>query len=198
MNDRKLTILETAVFITLIWAGVSLRWHYSYLPNFAPVAAIALFAGYFFRSALVGLAVPLLVMVISDTKLGGYHPVMMVSVYIMLALPVAARGILRKHLDGVSPGWRKRLANVLGLISCAVAASLAFFFVTNFATWVCSGMYEHTVSGLVRCYVQAIPFLRFTLAGDIGFATVLFSGYALAMNISASRAPSPDFLVAVD
>ena len=198
MNDRKLTILEAAVFVTLVWAGVALRWHFAYLPNFAPVAAIALFAGYFFRSALVGLAVPLLVMLISDTKLGGYHPIMMVTVYTMLALPVAARGFLRKRLAADSASWRKRLANVAGLVGCAIVASMAFFIATNFATWVFSGMYEHTASGLMRCYVQALPFLRYTLTGDVGFATVLFSGYALAMSFASSKVRRSEFTFATN
>ena len=81
MNNHKQTILETAVFITLIWSGVALRWHFQYLPNFAPVAALALFAGYFFRHWLVAMAVPVLVMLISDIKIGGYAPAMMVCVY---------------------------------------------------------------------------------------------------------------------
>ena len=181
MNDRKQTLLEAAIFITLIWAGVALRWHFQYLPNFAPVAALALFAGYFFRHWLVALAVPILVMLISDTKIGGYHPIMMVCVYTMLALPVAARSVLRKRFRGPSRGWRRAVAAAAGLIGCALVASLAFFFVTNFATWMFGNMYAHTWAGLVNCYVQALPFLRFTLTGDLVFATVLFGGQALAV-----------------
>ena len=191
MNIRKQTILEVAVFITLVWAGVALRWQFAHLPNFAPVAALALFAGYFFRSALVGVAVPVLVMLISDWKLGGYHPALMVCVYTMLALPVAARGFLRRRLSASAAGWRKKLAAMAGLIGCAVVASLAFFFVTNFATWMLSGMYEHTAGGLLRCYLQALPFLRYTLAGDLTFATILFGGYALATNLAAETNEPP-------
>ena len=187
MNTRKQTVLEIAVFVALVWAGVALRWQFADLPNFAPVAAVALFAGYFFRSALVGIAVPLLVMLISDTKLGGYHPGLMVCVYTMLALPVAARGFLRRHVHVSRQGWRKAVAAVAGLIGCAAVASLAFFVVTNFATWAIGGFYEHTLTGLVQCYVQALPFFRYTLAGDMVFATVLFSGYALASHYATAK-----------
>ena len=180
MSDSKRTVLETAVFVTLIWAGVALRWHFQYLPNFAPVAALALFSGYFFRHWLVALAVPILVMLISDTKIGGYHPAMMVCVYTMLALPVAARSVLRRRLRHAGQGWRRAVAAFAGLIGCALVASLAFFFVTNFATWMFGQVYAHTWAGLVNCYVQALPFLRYTLTGDLVFATVLFGGLALA------------------
>ena len=180
MNDRKQTVLETAVFVTLIWAGVALRWYFQYLPNFAPVAALALFSGYFFRHWLVALAVPILVMLISDTRIGGYHPAMMVCVYTMLALPVAARSVLRGRLRSAGQEWRRVVAALAGLIGCALVASLAFFFVTNFATWMFGQVYAHTWAGLVNCYVQALPFLRYTLTGDLVFASVLFGGHALA------------------
>jgi hypothetical protein len=186
MNTRKQTIVEVAIFFTLVWAGVALRWHFAYLPNFAPVAAVALFAGYFFRSALVGIAVPILVMLISDLKLGGYHPGLMACVYTMLALPVAARGFLRRRLSVSDTGWRRTLAAMAGLIGCAAVASLAFFLVTNFATWAMGGLYEPTAAGLVRCYVQALPFLRYTMAGDMVFATILFGGYALATSLATT------------
>lgn len=192
MNSRQQTLIEVAVFVALVWAGVALRWQFAYLPNFAPVAALALFAGYFFRSALVGVAVPVLVMLISDTKLGGYHPGMMICVYAMLALPVAARSFLRKRLSTTKcAGWKRAIAALAGLIGCAVVASLAFFFVTNFATWTLGGIYDLTLAGLVQCYVQAVPFLRYTLAGDIGFATVLFGGYALASSLAGSKGWQP-------
>ncbi len=193
MSVRRQSILEFAVFATLVWVGVALRWRFAYIPNFAPVAAIALFAGFFFRSPLVGIAAPLSVMFISDIRLGGYHPILMVTVYTMLALPVIARPYLQRRLLVKSTGWRKSVASVLALIGCAVAASLAFFVATNFVTWAVSGMYERSLAGLAHCYIQAIPFLRYTLAGDLGFATVLFSGYALASNLASS--PQAEALV---
>ncbi len=45
---------EAAAFAVLVGSGVALRLAGHELPNFAPVAAMALFAGYFFRSALRG------------------------------------------------------------------------------------------------------------------------------------------------
>ena len=87
---------EAAVFAVLVGSGVALRLAGHELPNFAPVAAMALFAGYFFRSALVAVCVPLTVMAISDWFLGGYHWGVMVLVYGMLMFPVLLRGWLRQ------------------------------------------------------------------------------------------------------
>ena len=57
---------EAVAFMALVASGVALRVTFHDLPNFAPVAAMALFAGYYFRSRIVALCVPLLVMTISD------------------------------------------------------------------------------------------------------------------------------------
>jgi hypothetical protein len=128
-------------------------------------------------------------MLISDTKIGGYHPAMMVCVYTMLALPVAARSVLQRRLSNARQGWRRAVTACAGLICCALVASLAFFFVTNFATWMFGQIYTHSWAGLVHCYIQALPFLRYTLTGDLVFATVLFGGHALAVNCVLDQQP---------
>ena len=38
-------------------------------------------------------------------------------------------------------------------------------------------MYAPTWSGLVECYVLAIPFFRNTVAGDLFFVAVMFAAY---------------------
>jgi hypothetical protein len=54
-----------------------------------------------------------------------------------------------------------------------------FFVVTNFGTWLLSGMYPMTASGLTACFVAAIPFFQNTVAGDLFYSGVLFGGFAL-------------------
>ena len=50
---------EPVVFLLLVAAGVAARLYFRDIPNFAPVAAIALFSGCFFRSRWTALCVPL-------------------------------------------------------------------------------------------------------------------------------------------
>lgn len=40
----------------------------------------------------------------------------------------------------------------------AGGAATSFFVMSNFAVWVASGMYPHSLAGLGACYVAAIPF----------------------------------------
>ncbi len=179
--------VELAVFSGLVLAGSLVRVLLSDLPNFAPVAAMALFAGYFFRSRAVALLVPLTVMGISDFFIGSYDWHMMAIVYGALLLPVFARGLLRRwfSLEGQTP-----LTASAGLVTSSFAASITFFAISNFGAWLWYGTYEHTVAGIVHCYVQAIPFFRYTLAGDLCFAVALFGGYAIAMSFATATKPA--------
>ena len=86
-------------FITtllLICLGLILRIALQEFPNISPVAALALFAGYLLRSRTLAIIVPLSVLVVSDLYFGGYAPVVMASVYVLLAIPVVAGKPLRK------------------------------------------------------------------------------------------------------
>lgn len=171
MNRR-----EVVVWVLLVVSGVALRLGFQDIPNFAPVAAIALFSGYFFRNRIPAVAAPLAVMLVTDGQIGGYHPLMMAAVYVGLALPVFFGGPLRRMLPvqgGRGPG-----SSVLALLGCAAGASLAFFLITNLVVWWVSGIYPQTAAGFVNCYVQALPFFRFTFAGDVAFAVVFFGAYA--------------------
>ena len=110
--------IETAVFAGLVLAAAAARITFRELPNFAPIAAMSLFAGYYFRSPLVAIAVPLAAMLLSDMVLGGYEWQMMLVVYGMLVLPVAFRGPLRRWLrieKGAArqgPGGARRAAGM--------------------------------------------------------------------------------------
>lgn len=173
--------------IALIAFGVFVRIFFQDLPNFAPVAAMALFAGYVFRSWAMAVCVPLGVMAISDAFLGAYDWRMMVLVYSMLAMPVAMRGLLRKYLNMGRGNMGQTLGASAGLVACSLFASLVFFFTTNFGSWLWFDMYPHNGTGLMICYVQALPFFRFTLAGDLMFAVALFGTYGLAMQWGWAR-----------
>ena len=172
--------IEALVFCGLISAGIGARLLCRDLPNFAPVAALALFAGYFFASRILAILVPVLVMLGSDWVLGSYNPSLMIVVYGMLTLPVMLRGLLRRHLDFRPDRPRALACSSLGIIGCSLMASIAFFLVTNLAVWYQASWYPTDAAGLLQCYLQALPFFRYTRSGDLLFSVVLFGGYGLA------------------
>jgi hypothetical protein len=63
---------------------------------------------------------------------------------------------------------------------CSLVGSMVFFFITNFGVWIGSGMYALTGTGLVDCYIQAIPFFGGTIMGDLFYNLILFGAYAIA------------------
>ncbi len=187
---KRLTREQWAVFATLVVFGAGLRLYFRDIPNFAPVAALALFAGYVFPSRIVAILAPVSVMLITDSVLGGYQPALMLTVYSLLALPVLMRGWLR-HSFQFRGSTAALATSMAGLLTCTLAASLLFFAVTNLVTWWVTPWYSRTWAGLWQCYVNAVPFFRYTLAGDVAFSTVLFGCYAIVRSLVRKPLPRP-------
>src|ERR1700750_2387157 len=61
----------------------------------------------------------------------------------------------------------KQRTNVTRVVSGSVLASTSFFAVSNYAVWVGSGMYPHTLGGLTACYASALPFYRNDLVSTL-------------------------------
>ena len=146
-------------------------------PNFAPVAAVALFAGAHFSRKGWAFAVPLAAMLLSDVYLG-FHSLTLV-VYGAFAASVGI-GLLLRH--------RRSLP---AIASASLTSSVLFFVVTNSAVWAFGTLYPKTAAGLAACYVAAIPFFHNTLAGDAFYAAVLFGGWALAERKYPLLRPAP-------
>lgn len=135
-------------------------------PNFAPVAAIGLFAGATLDRRAAWL-VPFAAVLLSDAVIGFYHPVSMFWNYAGLAACLL--------LGSAILGPARSLPRFAG---ATLASSLAFFALSNFGMWA-SGYYPRTAAGLVECYVAALPFLRNTFASDVLYTALLFGGWAL-------------------
>ena len=145
-------------------------------PNFAPIAAMALFGGAYL-SPRYAILVPLLALFLGDLFIGLYSPLVMISVYGSFVL-TGALGI-----------WLKKRKNPRNVVLATVGASLLFFLITNLAVWA-AGAYARDFSGLVQSYVMGLPFLKNTLAGDLFYTISFFGGYELAIRIVSSRKPA--------
>ena len=141
--------------------------------NVSPVAASALFAGLMLRRRWLALLVPLAALALSDAVIGFDDWRMASVVYGALALPAVA-GIL---------GRRHGAARVV--VPAALACSMIFFAATNLAVWAFSGMYSLDLAGLIQCYTLALPFLKYTIAGDLFWTAVLFGGAWLVQRLTA-------------
>jgi len=157
--------LEFVIALLLISVGVVLRL-LPHAPNFTPIATIALFGGAYF-SRKTAFILPIVAMLVSDAFLGFYEPKLMMSVYGSFVLTILLGLWLKNH---------KKWYTVAG---ATILSSTLFFLITNFSFWAFGHWYAKSFSGLVQCYLMALPFFRNTLLGDAFFVLVLFGTYEL-------------------
>lgn len=157
--------LELSLFGTLLLLAVVSRFWLVEIPNFKPVAAIALLSGLLFSRFWLAMALPACAMLLSDWNFGGYETPVMLAVYLSLLLcPVVGWGISR---------WAQsrefnRTQTSMVVAGSALLISVLFFVLTNFAVW--QVWYGGQLSDLLTCYVAAIPFFKHTLVSNLIFS----------------------------
>ena len=157
---QKNTARPLAIGLLVLGALIRVTQHW----NFAPVGALSLFAGARLRGWKAWV-LPLALMAITDPLLGGYSA----------ATPL----VYASFLVNVWIGTRLRnTENPLWIGSAALAGSVQFFLVTNFAWLSASNMYPHTLAGVIQCYSAGVPFFWRTLVSDLFYSGVFFGLHA--------------------
>ena len=72
-----------------------------------------------------------------------------------------------------------------------VLGPTSFFIVSDYAVWAGSDMYPHTLSGLVACYVAALPFYRNDLLSTAIVAGLAFGVPVLVRRLRPAQAVTP-------
>ncbi|MFN5308373.1 MAG: DUF6580 family putative transport protein [Candidatus Kapaibacterium sp.] len=164
-------------------------------PNMTAVMAVALFAGARITNTKLAMALPLLIMILSDIFLG-FHSSQLVVYGCILAVSVLGLS-LRNSTSFTKP------------LAMSFIGSLFFFLVTNFAVWLGGTMYPMTLEGLFLCYAAALPFyttdsFQFVnssqlvfgsffangVIGDLFFTGVLFGMFELSKKFSTKAVTS--------
>lgn len=156
-------------------AGYQAELSSTYPWSFTPMLAICLFAGAMLADRWVSCWVLLGSLLLSDFAIWGitghfnwaFYPTLPVNYCCFLAIAVLGDSTLAASLSG-GRVWGKSL--MFGL-----AASIAYFLVTNFVSWISLPEYTKDLSGLVQCYTLAIPFYRNTLLGTLIYTAIFFS-----------------------
>jgi hypothetical protein len=167
--ERPETLMDSkarlAALATAIFAAAAMRL-VPHPPNFAPIAAMALFSGAQMPKRALSFVAPFVALLVSDAVLGFYPGVGFVYGAFVLTVLV---------------GWLVASRKTpLTVAAAAIASSVLFFAVTNFGVWASGTMYPHSFAGLEECYAAAIPFFRNTLLGDLTYTALLFGGFAAA------------------
>jgi hypothetical protein len=172
--------LALAVLLVLFGAATTLIDH----PwNITPMGAIALFAGAYLWNRPFAVLVPIAGLVISDVLKTLLDPLWGFDRSTLLVVIFKYLGFVGVALCGqLVRRERTPLAVYLGsLAGAGLAGAVLFFLVSNFGCWLTPlFQYERSVSGLVTCYVEGLPFFRAMLIGDLIYTPLLFGAYAFA------------------
>jgi len=78
-------------------------------------------------------------------------------------LMIGAASAVAKRRSGKTAVWAEALRNT----GFGVVGTLLFYAWTNFGVWHIGGLYPHTLAGLELSYINALPFLRNQLLGNL-------------------------------
>ena len=157
INTLKKEIFPISLILILAFARLI-----PHPPNFTPIIAVALVSGYFFKNINLSLLILLVAMLLSDLFIGFYEN--MIFVYASLLLITFVFHKISKKI------------NFKNLFVYGFAGSLIFFIVSNFGVWALGSpgvydiAYEKSLSGLIECYILAIPFFGNTFLSTLIFA----------------------------
>jgi len=163
---NKLIQNKTLVLVLLISVLAFLRV-FIQIPNVAPIAAIALFAGTYFKRKKLAFLFPITILLISDIFIGFYDFALMLGVYIAFVI-ITMIGF-----------WLKKNVKTSTVIAGSLASSVLFFIITNFAVWAQGLWYPISTGGLIQCYAMAIPFFRYEVLGTLAFSAFFFGAYSV-------------------
>lgn len=141
-------------------------------PNFTPIIASSIVFPYFLKDKLIGLAIPIIAMFISDLFIG-FHPYQFVIYSTLITISLIST----------------TSKNYFLFFSLSIIGSVWFFITTNFAVWLIWDFYEKNIDGLILCYTLAIPFFKNTLMSSV-FFVILFifaEKYINKINIKLSQ-----------
>jgi hypothetical protein len=150
--------------------------------GFAPQIAMALFAGSVSRDKRLAFLFPILSLFISDllyqflysqglTTIKGFYSGQVVNYLVIASVTVIGFFINKKKIGQVFIG--------------SLAGAIYFFLASNFTVWVGGGLdinsqpYPRSVTGLLLCYTEALPFFKWSVISTLVFNAIFFGSFYL-------------------
>ncbi len=176
-SNINILIAVSLIVLAVIARVINANLH---LYNFVPMAALGLFTGAVIKDRkALAFAIPLAGQLVADlyfqyfTSTPGFYQGQLFN-YAALG-GAALLGLTMKQIKPTSV-----LAYIFG-------ASTLFFIVSNFGFFA-SGYNGYSFAGLVKTYIDAIPFYRNTILGDLIGGVALFGAYFVAQQLFISKA----------
>lgn len=183
---------KTTLIVIILVSAIVMRL-IPHLPNFAPITAAALFSAAFLPKKYIFI-IPLLAVAVSDYLLLYINPFGHPVFNFSEIQPVGA--LVHNTTAWVWASFM--ISGLLGLLlrkkhgalrigSVSLLASLQFFLITNFGVWA-AGAYARDLSGLMASYIAGLPFLTWTISGDLFYTFSFFALYAIVVKEYGSQA----------
>ena len=123
-------------------------------PNFTPVIAMAFYLPIFFGMWCIPFV--LLAFAITDFFIG-FH-----SLLIWTWGGLALISLISKFSN-----------SILSRLFLSFVGAILFYIISNFGVWFSGSLYQHSIEGLIQCYIMALPFFTNTLLSTIIFSLLI-------------------------
>lgn len=173
-NNSKKSIITASLLIIF---GIVSRFLLVNQPNVSGLETLALFGGSYFLLKRFAFIIPIAAYMLSDFIINNtvysayyadgvvfYQNYMLWTIGSLLLIVVLGKFLLQK-------------VNLKNTVFGILGATTIFWLVSNFGSWIGGITYPRSFSGLITCYVAAIPFYAYSLIGNAAFGLVLFGGY---------------------
>ena len=129
-------------------------------PNFTSLIALS-----FYIPAVFGIRyIPVVILALFFTDLIiGFHSTMLFTSGSVILI-----GLISEYFN------KSIFVRICGVLM----GSLIFFFLSNFGVWL-GGSYGYTFSGLLSCYILALPFFGYTVLSSLIFSVIIETVYKL-------------------
>jgi len=129
-------------------------------PNFTPIITVAIMSGYLFKRIYFSFTLLLVSMLMSDIFIGFYKN--MFFVYLSLFVITYIFANIRNKI------------NYKNLLIFGFLGSLIFFIISNLGVWLIGDLYSKNLSGLMECYILALPFFKNTILSTFLFSYIIY------------------------
>ena len=176
---NKIKIFIAFILITIGVVGRFILVSYVGIPNLEIITVLALISG-IYLGGIYTVAIPLLIIFLSDLVIGNTYIFLFTwTAFAMIGLlgylfrkkTCHSRTETKSGRNPVSAedqkSEKKYNFGIKNSVVLALLSSIFFYLYTNFGWWLMSGMYEYSLSGLIRCYYMAIPFFKNNLVGNL-------------------------------
>lgn len=152
--------------------------------GFSPVIAIALFSGMIIKQRKFSFILPLLALLVSDLII---HALFLAGEFDFAGIYSGQWKNYLLLLSVTLIGWLVQAKSYVRVFAGSLIAPTVFYLLSNFGVWLGADgvLYSKDFSGLIQCYVAAIPFYKNGLLASVIFLPLLLFTYNRFVNFRA-------------